>query len=370
MVPGGGTDKIVYIAGPEAIDIKLGELPEAIYTVVYGNGEVEEKTFAELFPDFNPTQSGLFEEEIRYDSINKNISIFVYDYTQPDFETVFSEVITKELQTNLQTPDLTVLRKVLEGKKVFLNQEAFSSGPMTVMDIYRADPIVVEQLIPFEAFYKNTFRGPGDGEELILTGSYGKAYQSIIDISADEITVEHINANLVNLANSDSVENAGKPVSGVYISGDKAIIEDSSITLSDIPSNDIITVGIYLKGPETRISDVKISGFETSLALDASASGEITNVSFDSPIVINTANSGAPDFNLRSCISLGDNEYDVIVMVEDTENPGEEISKWVEAQKAINSNLSFGYGKLPEVEIGGAIIEGWEDGGSSSGEAT
>ncbi len=322
-------------------------------------------TLAELVPELDTSSPGVKSVSIREGGASLDVAVYVYDHTLSEITSIMRESIESEMAKLLTegSPDLSILNDICSGLYILLDQEGLSDGPVSIQTSQTIDDDD-NPMIPPEVQYEfkpvwenNTFRGSSDRIELLMNGSNKNAWESFITVDASCIVLDNIVGRLTKLNQS-----AGLPVvNGFQINGSDVEFRDSLISSSVEYGGE--TIGISMEGKDTLISNVRISGFDTSLNIYENASGRIENSSFDSPVVVRAVFS-VPDVSISGCTSRSESSNpDVVLLVSDSTLS--EAEDWAEEQKVRNPSLVFGYQEVEEedVELGidASIIKNWEE---------
>ncbi|MBO8435647.1 MAG: hypothetical protein IAA97_01535 [Spirochaetes bacterium] len=342
------TEALAIIADPK-IDLRVSDpaFEDMTAQVVYSDGAVQEESLLSLLSDSSVFETaGVKQLELKKDSATASVELFVYDSTLSELQESMGEKI--------DAADYASLATLCQDKFILVDDASLAGGPVTVMGDYSSIPV-----------FKNTyFRGHAGMDNLSFTGGE-KAWDTMADISADNITFDSLSIKLTDLRGSSS-----KPtITGIGITGENTIIKDSSFANDvDNETKKFFGINIATSTGKTEISDVSLTGFDVALAVE-SGEAEVKDVTFDGVIAFKIDDvSDFSNISLSGCKALNDHsstEYDVIIVgTDEVVGSGvKEADAWVKQMEALNPGLVFGRAKT--LEVGGAEIEGWEpvDGG-------
>lgn len=335
-------------------DATDSELPtDATAFIVYDDNTEEERNVS-LNEVLDVSSSGISETNtITIEGKSYPVEVFVYDYEIAELYAL--------LNRNLEE-----IQDVVQGMIAWIQSDAEKY-------VYVPDGISIESVgIPGNVLIQTNnfelrdlyFRGENTDATVYVAS---KNNRSFLEVSASGVTFDGLDLDFTNATLID-----GQKYNAIIIGaaeGQQVSTITSDLTVKDcsIIGSDKVAFGISI--PEyssgVRIINTMITGCDTSLILRNETSLE--KVSVDSGIsIIVSASNKLDSIEFKDVSALAD---DITVTVTAPETMGSDVDSWIETAKTNAPSFTYVMDLQEDLDIGGAEITPWEDGGSFDAEA-
>lgn len=335
-------------------DATDSELPtDATAFIVYDDNTEEERNVS-LNEVLDVSSSGISETNtITIEGKSYPVEVFVYDYT------------IAELYALLNM-NLTEIQDILQEMIAWIQSDVEKY-------VYVPDGISIESVgIPGNVLIQTNnfelrdlyFRGENTDATVYVAS---KNNRSFLEVSASGVTFDGLDLDFTNATLID-----GQKYNAIIIGaaeGQQVSTITSDLTVKDcsIIGSDKVAFGISI--PEyssgVRIINTMITGCDTSLILRNETSLEEVSVDSDVSIIVSDSDM-LSNIAFTDMAALAD---DITVTVTAPETMESDVDSWIETAKTNAPSFTYVMELQEDLDIGGAEITPWEDGGSFDAEA-
>lgn len=341
------------------VDVRKGEtdLPTSATAFITYDDNTEEERTVTLNETLDVSSSGIFEDKytITIDGKSYPVEVFVYDYTIDELRALLDKNLT-EIH-NIVNDMIAWISQPDEVKYVYIHDgtEMVSVGIPSQITIQSNSSVDLKNLY---------FRGENADATVNVVS---KNNPSFLEVAASGVTFDGLNLDFTGATEID-----GKKYNAIIIGaigGETVSSVTSNLTVKNcsIIGAGKVAFGISIPeyGSNVSISNVEITGCGTSLILRNDTSLEKVSVDSGISIIVSEPDKlNSIEFKDVAALANG-----ITVTVTAPKSMEDDVDLWIEESEANAPSFVYDRKLQEDLDIGGAEITPWEDGGSFDVEA-